>query len=257
MVYANSAIEQVKENLTKVRERIALAAERAERNPSEIVLVGATKSVDYERINAAIEAGLEHIGENYAQEAWEKYQKIGDVVTWHFIGHLQTNKAKMVVRFCKFVQSLDRLTLAEELNKRAEQIGRVIECLVEVNIGGEKTKSGVSPDEVEQLIRQVSQFPNIQVVGLMAMPPFFPDPEQVRPYFRQMRKLFERLKGIDLPRVEMRYLSMGMSHDFEVAIEEGSNMVRIGTAIFGPRPAKGVKEGELVGKTFPNDSTRT
>ncbi|MCC6038512.1 MAG: YggS family pyridoxal phosphate-dependent enzyme [Armatimonadetes bacterium] len=231
--------EQVKENLMRVRERIALAAERAGRDPAEIVLVGATKSVDVERIRAAIEAGLEHIGENYAQEAWAKYQQIGDAVTWHFIGHLQTNKAKLVVRFCKFVQSLDRLALAEELNKRAEQMGRIVECLVEVNVGGEATKSGVALEEVERLIRQASQFPNIRIVGLMAIPPYLPDPEQVRPFFRKMRELFERLKGLDLPNVEMRYLSMGMSHDFEVAIEEGANMVRIGTAIFGPRPAKG------------------
>lgn len=239
MVHETFVIEQVKENLAKVKERIALAAERVGRDPSEIVLVGATKSVDVERIRAAIEAGLEHIGENYAQEAWAKYQQIGDAVTWHFIGHLQTNKAKLVVRFCRFVQSLDRLALAEELNKRAEQIGRIVDCLVEVNIGGEETKSGVPPSEVENLIRQVSQFPNIRVVGLMSMPPFLPDPEQVRPYFKQTRELFERLKNIDLPRVEMRYLSMGMSHDFEIAVEEGANMVRIGTAIFGPRPNKG------------------
>ncbi len=239
MVQATSAIEQVKENLAKVRERIAAAAERVGRDPSEIVLVGATKSVDVERIRAAIEAGLEHIGENYAQEAWAKYQQIGDAVTWHFIGHLQTNKAKLVVRFCRFVQSLDRLALAEELNKRAGQLGRTVDCLVEVNIGGEETKSGVPPEEVEGLIRQASQFPNIRIVGLMAIPPFLPDPEQVRPYFRRMRELFERLKNLNLPQVEMRYLSMGMSHDFEVAIEEGANMVRIGTAIFGPRPTKG------------------
>lgn len=231
--------EHVKRNLMQVKERIAAAAERVGREPSEIVLVGATKSVDVQRILAAIEAGLEHIGENYAQEAWAKYQQIGDIVTWHFIGRLQTNKAKLVVKFCKLVQSLDRLPLAEELNKRAEQVGRVIDCLVEVNIGGEETKSGVPPDEVEQLIRKCSQFPNIRIVGLMAMPPFMPDPEQVRPYFRQMKELFERLGNLDLPNVEMRYLSMGMSHDFEVAIQEGANMVRVGTAIFGPRPVKG------------------
>lgn len=230
--------EQVKKNLLKVKERIVSAAERVGRDPLGIVLVGATKSVDVERIRAAIEAGLEHIGENYAQEAWAKYQQIGDAVTWHFIGHLQTNKAKLVVRFCKFVQSLDRLALAEELNRRAEKVGRVIDCLVEVNIGGEETKSGVSPEEVEQLVFEASKFPNIRIVGLMAMPPYLPEPEKVRPYFRRMRELFERLKALDLPNTEMRYLSMGMSHDFEVAIEEGANMVRIGTAIFGPRKTK-------------------
>jgi hypothetical protein len=228
--------EQVKDNLRRVQERIAAAARRVGREPSEIVLVGASKSVDVERIRAAIEAGLQHIGENYAQEAWAKYQQIGDVVTWHFIGRLQTNKAKLVVRFCRFVQSLDRLALAEELNKRAKQMGRVIECLVEVNIGGEATKGGVPPEEVASFLRQVSGLTNLRVVGLMAMPPYFPDPEDVRPYFRAMADLFERLKREGLSGVEMRYLSMGMSHDFEVAIEEGANMVRVGTAIFGPRP---------------------
>ncbi|MFA0750953.1 MAG: hypothetical protein SLRJCFUN_001356 [Candidatus Fervidibacter sp.] len=228
--------EQVKDNLRRVQERIAAAARRVGREPSEIVLVGASKSVDVERIRAAIEAGLQHIGENYAQEAWAKYQQIGDAVTWHFIGRLQTNKAKLVVRFCRFVQSLDRLALAEELNKRAKQMGRVIECLVEVNIGGEATKGGVPPEEVASFLRQVSGLTNLRVVGLMAMPPYFPDPEDVRPYFRAMADLFERLKREGLSGVEMRYLSMGMSHDFEVAIEEGANMVRVGTAIFGPRP---------------------
>ncbi len=228
--------EQVKENLRRVQERIAAAARRAGREPSEIVLVGASKSVDVERIRAAIEAGLQHIGENYAQEAWAKYQKIGDAVTWHFIGRLQTNKAKLVVRFCRFVQSLDRLALAEELDRRAKQVGRVIECLLEVNIGGEATKGGVPPEEVASFLRQVSGLTNLQVVGLMAMPPYFPDPEDVRPYFRAMAELFERLKREAPLGVEMRYLSMGMSHDFEVAIEEGANIVRVGTAIFGPRP---------------------
>lgn len=228
--------DQVKENLRRVQERIAAAARRAGREPSEIVLVGASKSVDVERIRAAIEAGLQHIGENYAQEAWAKYQQIGDAVTWHFIGRLQTNKAKLVVRFCRFVQSLDRLALAEELNKRAQQVGRVVECLVEVNIGGEATKGGVPPEEVASFLRQVSGLRNLRVVGLMAMPPYFPDPEDVRPYFRAMAALFERLKRETMLGVEMCYLSMGMSHDFEVAIEEGANMVRIGTAIFGPRP---------------------
>lgn len=230
--------DQVKENLRQVQQRIARAAERVGRDPSEVLLVGATKAVDVERIKAAIDSGLQHIGENYAQEAWAKYQQIGDKVTWHFIGHLQTNKVKLVVRFCRFVQSLDRMALAEEVSKRAGQMGREVSCLVEVNIGGEATKSGISPDGVEAFIRQVSELPNLQIVGLMAMPPYLPDPELVRPYFRQMRFLFERLKELDIPNTEMRYLSMGMSHDFEVAIEEGANMVRVGTALFGPRPQK-------------------
>ncbi len=233
--------EQVRENVRSVLDRIARAALRVGRNPNEVTLVGATKSVDVERIRAAIEAGLQHIGENYAQEAWAKYQQIGDLVTWHFIGRLQTNKAKVVVRFCQFVQSLDRLALAEELNRRAEQIGRTILCLVEVNVGNEETKGGLPPEQVEDFLRQLASFSHLRVVGLMAMPPYFLDPEQVRPYFRQVRSLFEHLTKLSLPHVEMRYLSMGMSHDFEVAIEEGANMVRVGTALFGPRPPKEVK----------------
>ncbi len=241
MVEATTSLvtpEKVKENLRQVQQRIACAAERAGRDPSEVILVGAAKAVDVERLRAAVDAGLQHIGENYAQEAWAKYQQIGDEVTWHFIGHLQTNKAKSVVRFCRFVQSLDRMALAEELSKRAGQIGREVFCLVEVNIAGEGTKGGISPDEVEGFIRKVADLPNLRIVGLMAMPPYEPDPEQVRPCFRQMGFLFERLKGLDIPKAEMRYLSMGMSHDFEVAIEEGANMVRVGTALFGPRPQK-------------------
>lgn len=228
-------VEQVAVNLAKVMERVRDAARRVGRDQRGIVVVGATKAVDVDRIRAAIAAGLTDIGENYIQEALRKYEIIGDAVRWHFIGHLQTNKAKHVIQFCDLIQSLDRLSLAEELNKRAAQLGRTIDVLVEVNIGQEETKFGVPPDEVVEFIRTAAKFEWIRVRGLMCIPPYKPDPEDVRPYFRRMRELYEQVERAKINRVCMDYLSMGMSNDFEVAIEEGANMVRIGTAIFGPR----------------------
>ncbi|MCS7254922.1 MAG: YggS family pyridoxal phosphate-dependent enzyme [Armatimonadota bacterium] len=227
--------EQVAANFIKVVNKVCETARRVGRDPKEITIVGATKSVDVERIKAAIAVGLTDIGENYVQEALRKYESIGDAVRWHFIGHLQSNKAKYVVRFCKLIQSLDRLSLAEELSKRAFQLGRTIDVLVQVNIGGEETKFGVPPSEAIELIRAVAKLEGIKVRGLMCIPPYKSDPEDVRPYFRKMMELFERIERAKIYGVSMDYLSMGMSHDYEVAIEEGANMVRIGTAIFGPR----------------------
>lgn len=228
-------IEQVAINLMNVIERVRNAARRTGRDASEIIIVGATKSVDVERIKAAIAAGLTDIGENYVQEALRKYEAIGRAVRWHFIGHLQTNKAKHAIRFCELIQSLDRLSLAEELNKRAAQLGRTVDVLVQVNIGQEETKSGVPPDELIDFIRAAAKFERIRIRGLMCIPTYKPDPEDARPYFRMMRMLFERVERAKINGVSVDYLSMGMSNDFEVAIEEGANMIRIGTAIFGPR----------------------
>lgn len=235
-VTAPISAEQVIANYQRVVERVHSAARRAGRDPAEIIIMGATKAVDVNRIRAAISAGLQHIGENYVQEALRKYEVIGDAVTWHFIGHLQRNKAKYVVRFCSMVHSVDRLSLAQELSKRAVALERVMDVLIEVNLAGEESKSGVSPDKTVDLIRSVAPLEGIRIRGLMCIPPYLPDPEDVRPYFRQLRELAERINRAGIPEVEMEYLSMGMSHDFEVAIEEGANIVRIGTAIFGPRP---------------------
>lgn len=234
-VTAPISAEQVMMNYQQVVERVHSAARRCGRDPGEIIIMGATKSVDVARIRAAIGAGLQHIGENYVQEALRKYEVIGDAVTWHFIGHLQRNKAKYVVRFCSMVHSVDRLSLAQELSKRALALGRIMDVLIEVNLGGEESKSGVPPDEAIDLIRTVATLEGIRICGLMCIPPYLPDPEDVRPYFRQLRELAERVNRVGIPKVKMEYLSMGMSHDFEVAIEEGANIVRIGTAIFGPR----------------------
>jgi len=227
--------QQVADRFAKVLERINSAATRVGRDPSSIIVVGATKSVDVERIKAAINAGLKHIGENYVQEAMRKYEAIGDAVKWHFIGHLQTNKAKYVVRFFEVVQSLDRISLAEELSKRALMLGRKIDVLIQVNIGAEETKFGVPPEDAIDFIKAAAKFEGIRIRGLMCIPPYKDDPEDVRPYFRKMVWLAEAVTKAKISNVSMDYLSMGMSHDFEVAIEEGANMVRIGSAIFGPR----------------------
>ncbi|MGC8832476.1 MAG: YggS family pyridoxal phosphate-dependent enzyme [Armatimonadota bacterium] len=220
----------IKTNIERVRERIAKAAERAGRNPSEILLVGATKQVPVERIREAITCGLTDFGENYVQEALPKIKQIGPGVRWHFIGSLQRNKAKYVVgRFC-LVHSVDSLELGLELGRRASAAGLLIPVLVEVNVGGESTKSGVAPNEALSLVEKLRSIQGISVRGLMGIPPPTADPEQARPYFRTLKSLFDQLDN------ECRqYLSMGMSADFEQAIEEGANLVRIGTGIFGPR----------------------
>ena len=226
-------------NLERVRERIERAAERAGRRPEEILLLGATKGVDVERIEAAIGAGLTDIGENYVQEARGKIERIGrDRVRWHMIGRLQRNKAKHAVRLFDVIQTVDSTKLADELEKRAAQEGRVLPVLVEVNIGREPQKAGVMPEELLRLCEHISRLPHLKLEGLMCIPPWSENPEDSRPYFAKMRELFERLKEAALPNVEMRWLSMGMSADFEIAIEEGANLVRIGTAIFGPREGR-------------------
>jgi hypothetical protein len=225
----------VAQNFHTVRERVARAAERAGRKADDIIIVGASKQVEVARIEQAMAAGLRHVGENYVQEAKPKVAAIGRRVTWHFIGHLQTNKARDAVRLFDVIHSLDRLELAKALNQRAAALGRVMEVFVEVNIAGEETKSGVAPDEVEALIRQAAALPHLRVRGLMTMPPPFDDPEKSRPYFRALRTLKEELTQKNISNVELSHLSMGMTADFEVAIEEGATIVRIGTGIFGPR----------------------
>jgi len=225
-------LDSIRENLKRVQERIAEAALRSGRRPEEVRLVGATKGVPPERILEAVEAGLDTIGENYVQEAQRKYEIIGGRVKWHMIGRLQTNKAKHAVRLFEVIHSLSSLKLALELQKRAEREGRRIRVLVQVNLSGEETKAGVSPEGLPELIRTVLGMSNLEVSGLMTMPPYSEDPENSRPFFRRLRELRDRLseEGIILPE-----LSMGMSNDYEVAVEEGATMVRIGTAIFGPR----------------------
>jgi pyridoxal phosphate enzyme (YggS family) len=226
----------IKEQIDMIRQRIAEAARRSGRPASAVRLMAVTKSVDDRRILQAIDAGVDMIGENYVQEARRKIELMGKSVAWHLIGHLQTNKAKYAVHLFDMIHSLDRIELARELDRRSCMAGVVTKTLVEVNISGEQTKRGIPLEYALPLIREVSTLGNISVQGLMTMPPWFDDPQDARPFFRTLRQLGERVAAENLPRVQMRELSMGMSQDFEVAVEEGATIVRIGRSIFGERP---------------------
>jgi len=222
-------------NLNRVQERVASAARRAGRSPEEIRLVAVSKTVGAERVREAIAAGVKILGENYVQEAQKKIEAVGHGVAWHFIGHLQTNKAKVAVRLFDLIHSVDSLHLAGELNKIAAQTGKVLPVLLQVSLSGEATKFGALEKEIFQMVEGMSTMPAISVMGLMTMPPYFENPEDSRPYFGALKKLSERLTQQKIPGIFMKELSMGMSSDCEVAIEEGATLVRVGTAIFGPR----------------------
>jgi len=222
----------IKENLLKVRERIERAAQKAGRDPKGIRLVAVSKTVEVARIKEAIEAGVSILGENYVQEAQKKIDDIGKPVSWHFIGHLQSNKAKYAVRLFEMLHSVDSIPLAEELNRRAEQEGRVIKVMVEVNLSREATKFGTDEERVSNLARRIRDLKYLSLEGLMTMPPYFDPPELGRPYYTALRELKEKMIKEGIP---IKELSMGMSNDFEIAVEEGATYVRIGTAIFGPR----------------------
>lgn len=228
-------MSDVRENILRIRERIAAAAVRSGRDPSEVRLMGVTKTVGDDRILQAIEAGIDIIGENYVQEAKRKIELMGKSVEWHFIGHLQSNKARYAVRLFDMIHSVNRVSLAEELNRRAAAAGLVCRVLVEVNLAGEESKSGAPPEEAPGLVRAVSQLANLSVRGLMTMAPWYEDPEKARPCFAGLRRLRDRIDAEGIPNVTLRELSMGMTDDFEVAVEEGSTIVRIGRAIFGER----------------------
>jgi hypothetical protein len=195
-------------------------------------LVTVSKTVEAARIREAIAAGASILGENYVQEAQKKIEEIGQSVSWHFIGHLQSNKAKYAVRLFDLIHSIDSLTVAQELNRRAEQTGQVARVMIEVNISGEATKFGTDEEKVFSIVREILSLGHLSLEGLMTMPPYFDLPEMSRPYYMKLRELKEKMvrEGIS-----MRELSMGMSNDFEVAIEEGATYVRVGTAIFGER----------------------
>ncbi len=223
-------MSHIAENLKSVRERIEIAARRAGRSSEEIVLVAVTKTRSVEEIKEAMAHGVKHIGENYVQEAEKKFVEIGTAVCWHMIGHLQRNKAKHAVEIFDFVHSIDSEQLARELGRRAQAANRCIDVMVEVNISGEQSKFGVKPDNALDLAGSIRDIPGIRLCGLMGMAPIVNQPEETRPYFAKLKKLWDKL-----PDENRIFLSMGMTQDFEVAIEEGSNMVRIGTAIFGSR----------------------
>lgn len=222
----------IAENLQRVRKKISAAAAKSKRPPEEVILVAVTKNTTPEAVQAAIANGVTHIGENKVQEILRKYDAIGKQVTWHMIGHLQRNKVKYIIDKVDYIHSLDSVALAREIDKRAAAAGRRMKCLLEVNISGEESKYGLRPYEVEPLLEELENLNNIEIVGLMTMAPFVENPEETRQYFKELRELAKRLSVKSYRNVDLDILSMGMSNDFEVAIEEGASMIRVGGALF-------------------------
>ncbi|MBU0758661.1 MAG: YggS family pyridoxal phosphate-dependent enzyme [Nanoarchaeota archaeon] len=221
----------IEENLEKIFAQI---------NSKDVHLVAVSKRKPITDIKKAIISGIRNIGENRVQEAFDKYTELKDFldqnkVKLHLIGHLQTNKAKKAVEIADLIHSVDSLKIANEINKKAAAIEKVQSILIQINIGKEEQKSGCKPDDLPALLKAISGLKNLKIKGLMCITPYFDDPEKTRPYFRKMRALFENIRQSDMPNVEMKYLSMGMTHDYLVAMEEGANMIRIGTGIFGER----------------------
>ena len=229
---------KIKERVEGIRERIAAAALRAGRDPGEVLVVAVGKTFPASAIREAIAAGINDIGENRIQEARAKIPEIDAPCRWHMVGHLQTNKVRLALRLFDWIQSLDSLRLAQELEKVGSDLGKQVRALVEVNLAQEQSKTGVAEGELFPLLERAGSFPHVRIEGLMAMPPYEPTPEAVRPFFQQLCRLRDEA-GTRFPHLTLTHLSMGMSHDFEVAVEEGATMVRIGTAIFGERPPPG------------------
>ncbi len=222
--------------INNIKKRIEEAADKCGRDPSTVSLVAVSKTIPVNRVREAIEAGVTVFGENYVQEAREKFNCLATFpVSWHFIGHLQSNKAKYAVRLFDMIHSVDTLKLARELNKQAQKNAKIQNILIQVNVSKESSKSGADEENVLDLIDKVHHLENLSVKGLMTMPPFFNDPEKARPYFSALRNLRDRIKMAAPLEMALDELSMGMTGDFEVAIEEGATLVRIGTAIFGER----------------------
>ncbi|MEK6567095.1 MAG: YggS family pyridoxal phosphate-dependent enzyme, partial [Bacteroidota bacterium] len=224
----------VAENIKNIRERINRACFRCGRKPEEVTLVAVTKTFGSDMMKEAVDAGQLDFGENYVQELNEKRDELRNLnVRWHFIGHLQTNKVKYIAEYVHLVQTVDNVRVAEEIQKRAQMHGRIIDILVEVHTTTEETKSGVSPEKTLDLVKQISPFKNVRMQGLMTMGPFSDDPNDSRPSFQQLVHVQKRIGQEGIPGVSAKQLSMGMTHDFEVGIEEGATIVRLGTAIFG------------------------
>jgi len=215
----------IEENVKKILEEL----------PPGVELMAAVKSRTPKEILRAAEAGVKIIGENYVQEALAAFEVVGPLVKWHFIGHLQKNKVKKAVQIFNIIETVDSIELAREIDKRCSQHGRIMSVLIEINSGREPQKFGILPEEAESLIQEMLPLQNVKIEGLMTMGPMFGDPEDARSYFIETRKIFDKMRSLALPGIEMRYLSMGMTNSYKVAIEEGANIVRIGTKIFGPR----------------------
>ncbi|TYP54907.1 YggS family pyridoxal phosphate-dependent enzyme [Thermosediminibacter litoriperuensis] len=228
-------METIQQNIEKLKLKIKHAAVKSGRSPEDIHIVAVTKTIPPETIQVAVNCGISILGENRVQEAQQKIGLVKGDISWHMIGHLQKNKVKYAVKLFSMIQSVDSYELAAEIDKRAGMLGKVMDVMIQVNIGREKTKFGAEYEETPELIKKISTLAHVKVRGLMAIAPFKEDPEDVRPFFRKMSELFTDIKSQELENVDMSFLSMGMTHDFHIAIEEGSNMIRIGTGIFGPR----------------------
>lgn len=228
-------LDNIQVNIASIKEEIKDICKNCGRDPEDIILIAVTKTVDPERINYAVDCGVSNLGENKVQEIMDKYDAVSKNVKWHLIGHLQTNKVKYIIDKVELIHSVDSIKLAEEISKRAEKNNIIKDVLVQINVAEEETKFGISLEEAVNFVKSISGFGNIRIRGLMTIAPYMEDVEEVRPVFRQLRTKFDELAQMDLPNTDMKYLSMGMSNDYRVAIEEGANMIRIGTAIFGKR----------------------
>ena len=227
--------EKMRDQLEGVQSRIREAAIRSGRDPEEIHLIAVTKTQSIETLERAFEAGIRTVGENRVQEMLSKWPHFEHRFEWHIIGHLQTNKVKYIIDKVSLIHSVDSLKLAQEISRLAVKSGRLIPILIQVNPAEEESKFGLSTDEVETLVREAAELPGIAIQGLMTIAPFVEDEALLRQVFSEMRRIYDHLKALALPGVEMKYLSMGMTHDFEIAIEEGANMIRIGSGLFGDR----------------------
>ena len=225
----------IKENIFLIKEKIEVTCNRVGRSADEVKLLAATKTVPVEKIKKAIDAGIKFIGENRVQEAEKKINELkNEKVEWHMIGHLQKNKVNKALKLFNMIQSVSSLELAKKINNSCERENKKMACLLEINVGREPTKLGFLEVELFKSLEELADFNNLEIKGLMAIPPFL-EPEDVRPYFAKLREIKEKINQMKIPNIHLSELSMGMSHDFEVAIEEGATMVRLGTAIFGPR----------------------
>lgn len=226
----------IADSLGKIRERIDLACRKAGRDPDDVRLLAVAKTFQAERVREVLASGLFDIGENYVQELLAKREQLADDrIRWHFIGHLQTNKVKYVAAWVHLIHAVDSVRLAAEIDTRAAKVGRTIDLLIEVNSTGEESKFGVAPAETKTLVKELAGFDHIRICGLMTMSLFDPDPEVSRPIYRRLRQIRDDVAGLRQNNLQMKHLSMGMTGDFEVAIEEGATIVRIGTALFGKR----------------------
>ena len=228
-------MEYIKQNIDTIRKNIEYACEQSNRSVDEVMLLAVTKTIDESIVNESIKYGITDIAENKVQEIQRKYENINSNVKWHLIGHLQRNKVKYIIDKVDLIHSVDSLRLAQEIDKRAKGIPRIMDILIQLNISEEDSKFGIDIESLKQMLYEISELSNIRILGLMTMAPYYDDPEDCRWIFRKMKDIFDELKYNKYNNVQMKYLSMGMTNDYMIAIEEGANIVRIGTGIYGPR----------------------